>query len=410
MKNIILLFSLILLFSIIFVFNSCDVLTKMNEQEWNDKNLDEEEKKDFFIYAAGYSRDANADSLTVKYDSHGNQIWIHRYDNAGNEETLNSICIDKFKNIYATGVTFGATSNFLTIKYAQSGNVIYNEIYDPDIGVFDDTSYGITIDNKNEVVYVIGQANARIIISRYNLSNIPISGYWTEYTSGMPCVSYGIVTDSSDNIYFIGSINTGAASWYTIKLDPSANILWEKRNPNSQDTRQDEPNDIAVDRFDNIYIVGYVDANTVGPINYNLNVIKYDSNGNILLDIMLDFDVYDFFAGIAVDYVGNFYITGRYGISGGPYDIATIKYDYYGNKLWEKHFDTGGSDSATDIALDEIGNVYVCGSTDYYTGTPDFLLLKYDYYGNLIWEKHYNYSGGISNDQARSIVVLEENK
>lgn len=50
MKNTVFFISIfiIILFSI-----SCDVLIKMNESEWNDKNLDEEKEDIFFIYVAG---------------------------------------------------------------------------------------------------------------------------------------------------------------------------------------------------------------------------------------------------------------------------------------------------------------------------------------------------------------------
>ena len=71
-------------------------------------------------------------------------------------------------------------------------------------------------------------------------------------------------------------------------------------------------------------------------------------------------------------------------------DILTIKYgsiqDSYG-MLWAEVYDGPAhlDDKAAAIALDPAGNVYVTGfSTDETTG-EDFVTIKYDPDGNMIW-------------------------
>ncbi len=74
---------------------------------------------------------------------------------------------------------------------------------------------------------------------------------------------------------------------------------------------------------------------------------------------------------------------------------------------WVSHYASGlvpVEDVATDIAVDNLGNVYVTG---YSTGPPfrgglDYFTAKYDASGNLIWSVRYDYNG---DDFANAIAV-----
>jgi Beta-propeller repeat len=89
---------------------------------------------------------------------------------------------------------------------------------------------------------------------------------------------------------------------------------------------------------------------------------------------------------ITVDGSGNVYVTGSsLSTTLLDYDYATIKYNSAGQQQWVGHYGGAGNDSATAIAVDQSGNVYVTGGrydpdTDY-----DFATIKYDSAGNEIW-------------------------
>jgi hypothetical protein len=99
---------------------------------------------------------------------------------------------------------------------------------------------------------------------------------------------------------------------------------------------------------------------------------------------------------IAVDILGNVYVTGRRGDTPASFECTTIKYDPSGNEKWVRayrasdstHYDTGWG-----IALDDFGHVYVtAASTDSFTG-DDIAVIKYDTLGNFVWATRYNGPG-----------------
>src|ERR1700680_3282656 len=90
-------------------------------------------------------------------------------------------------------------------------------------------------------------------------------------------------------------------------------------------------------------------------------------------------------AAIAVDGAGNVYVTGssqrepdgcpRYQCD----DYATVAYDASGKQRWgaRSNGPANGADSATAIAVDAAGNVYVTGSRDAGVTRRDYATLKY---------------------------------
>ncbi len=99
---------------------------------------------------------------------------------------------------------------------------------------------------------------------------------------------------------------------------------------------------------------------------------------------------------VAVDPLGNIYVTGRRGDTPASFECTTIKYDPAGNEKWVRayrasdstHYDTGWG-----IAIDDFGYVYVtAASTDSFTG-DDIAVIKYDTLGNFIWDARYNGPG-----------------
>ncbi|MBI4810877.1 MAG: SBBP repeat-containing protein, partial [Ignavibacteriales bacterium] len=100
----------------------------------------------------------------------------------------------------------------------------------------------------------------------------------------------------------------------------------------------------------------------------------------------------DYSNAIAVDNIGNVYITGVSFTSYSGADYFTIKFNQRGDTLWSHRFNGSGNDydEATAIALDRNGNVYVTGYS--YGGTTgyDYVTIKYTNDGIIEWIRDYN--------------------
>ena len=90
---------------------------------------------------------------------------------------------------------------------------------------------------------------------------------------------------------------------------------------------------------------------------------------------------------------GNVYITGTvYSNSTNQNDCVVLKYDAYGNLKWERTYNgnANGPDFGTDICIDANNNVYIGGATTRTSTYYDFLVLKYDRGGNQQWVNYYD--------------------
>ncbi|GAB2476673.1 hypothetical protein GCM10011375_21200 [Hymenobacter qilianensis] len=161
----------------------------------------------------------------------------------------------------------------------------------------------------------------------------------------------------------------------------------------------DEGRDIAVDLAGNVYVTGYTVSSSVfvpGGVFNDFLTIKYDGRTGQALWVARyngPANDYDVARAIAVDLVGNVYVTGV-SSDGNDEDLVTIRYDQYtGQEKWIARYNGAGNgeETATDIDVDLVGNVYVTGTTTNLSGNSDYLTLKYEpRRGRQVWAAVYN--------------------
>ena len=153
----------------------------------------------------------------------------------------------------------------------------------------------------------------------------------------------------------------------TLKYGPDGKLLWKNRY-NGPNNGEDYATAIAVDGNGNVYVTG---ESYGGSLLRDYATLKYDPEGKLLWENRYNGpgNGVDSATAIAVDGNGNVYVTGE---SSGDY--ATLKYHPDGNLLWEKRYNGPGNsyDSASAIAVDGNGNVYVTGESN-----GDYLTVKY---------------------------------
>jgi hypothetical protein len=113
---------------------------------------------------------------------------------------------------------------------------------------------------------------------------------------------------------------------------------------------------------------------------------------------------------LAIDYDNNIIIAGSIFLTGKDYDAFVAKLDPNGNIQWFVSFGGSKREHAYGVALDNIGNIYVTGATNSFSGaagTYDVFVARFDPNGNLEWFKAFDIDSQGKSEWAYSIAVIQ---
>ena len=338
------------------------------------------------------------DIFVTKLDNRGNWLWAKKAGGTDSDYGY-GIAVDASGNSYVIGCFYSATATFGSTTLTGNG---YNNIF---VAKLDSSGNWLWAKNARESPYDYGHG-----IDVDASGNSYVTGYF--YNS----VTFGSTTLTS----------SGGADIFVAKLDSSGNWLWAN---NAGGTSDECGNGIAVDDSGNSYVTGYFyDSATFSSTTltnngvYDIFITKLDSSGNWLWAKKAGGSSNDSGNGIAVDAIGNSYVTGYFDsnatfgsttlTSNGDYDIFIAKLDSNGNWLWAKNAGGTYNDYGYSIAVDASGNSYItgcfCGSATFGSttltsnGDYDIFIAKLDNCGNWLWA---NNAGGTSDDRGTSIAV-----
>jgi len=344
------------------------------------------------------------DYSTLKYNSNGMLQWVARFNGPGNNmDKPADLAVDDSGNVYVTGSSAFASEDgscYATVKYDRLGVQQWVAIYNsPENGWIYPTA--IAADDSG-CVYVSGMSLGVGSYSDYATIKYNTFGeeQWVARYNGPENSldeASALALDGSDNVYVTGT-SVGSSTGYdfaTIKYDANGIEQWVARY-NGPDSVGDIPTAIAVDASGNVYTTGAGDIHYSWGMPYELHckyaTVKYDA-----------FGVEQWFAhhdgpgtpvartsGMVIDEAGNLYVTGYAQVCIFPEyidqmdfnDYVTVKYDANGSVLWAERCQKGSQ--ATNIALDELSNVYVTGFGD----EGGYITVKYTASGNEQWIAH----------------------
>jgi uncharacterized delta-60 repeat protein len=367
-----------------------------------------------FVTGSSVGSDTDADYVTIKYDTSGQEQWVARYNGPANSgDVATAIAVDDSGNVYVTGRSVGTTYleiDYATVKYNSAGQQQWVARYNgPSNG--DNEATAIAVDSSGNV-YVTGESqgsggNYDYATIKYNSSgqeqwvgryNGPANG--DDYAAA-------IALDASSNVYVTGgSAGSGTGDDYvTIKYNSAGQQQWVARY-NGLGNGGGHANAIAIDHSGYIYVTGF-SPNSGNEVD--CATIKYDSGGreHWVARYSAPAHILDYADAIAVDSSGNVSVTGTSFASVDNADYVTIKYNSTGQEQWVARYDAGGTpfrDYATAIAVDTLGNIYVTGTSEVSGTDFDYATIKYDSLGQQQWVARYNGPGG-GFDQANAIAI-----
>ena len=337
--------------------------------------------------------------------------WVRIYNGPSNSSDLSTaITVDNSGYIYVTGQSSGTETgyDYATIKYYSNGDIAWTRRYSG-AGSSEDSPKAIAVDRLG-YVYVTGHSlssgTSDYVTIKYspNGNTIWVRKYTDEGNEGNE--ARGIVIDSGGNVYVTGYSGGGVTGndYATVKYDASGNEIWVRRY-NGPANDLDVASAIAIDNLGNVYVTG---SSCSSETNNDYTTIKYDQDGNELWVKRYDGSGVDWDEPLAItiDSSNNILVTGLITGSWTSYDFATIKYYPNGDTAWVRIYSGPEStnDWAIDLATDNLNNIYVTGTSWNSETGNDYTTIKYDPDGNEIWVRKFNGSSN-DDDYASAIAV-----
>jgi hypothetical protein len=208
-------------------------------------------------------------------------------------------------------------------------------------------------------------------------------------------VALGISGSAADDLGSeeIGTSDAGSAA--SMATD-GGRRLWSRQPGTSSD---DQAYSVATDTDGNVYVVGGT-GGALGGANegaFDAWVIKFDGGGRRLWSRQFGTNTTDSATGVATDKNGDVYLVGyTFGALGGPNkglsDAWVSKLDGDGHQLWIRQFGTSADDFVRSVATDQDGNLYVVGYTEgalggFHKGEHDAWVVKFDDDGHELWKR-----------------------
>ncbi len=420
----------------------------------------------------------NWNYYTVKYDISGNQLWTASYNGtANNDDIALKVTLNADGNVAVTGISDGNSglaviNNIVTILYDANGSAAWTKTY---AGSGNSNAASDVCFDPDGIVWVAG--NVADNTSQSDAVALFIDGVGNQSASlytgfGDNTENIRAITkDAAGNIYVAGysvGLNTDR-NLCTIKLNASGDTLWSRNISGSMYGSDDDAFALAVDNANNVIVSGYIKNSGTGSdiaiIKYNSTGVQQwlttydgvvhesdrsydmvlDGSGNIYITGKTDIDASiiandecftakynssgvlvwsSTYTGgttgtergklVAVSALGNVYSCGRKH-NGTDEDIVLIKYNSNGQQQWAVTYNGGnGNDDPNDMELDDLENIYICGTKENGLNTlnTDYITLKYNTAGELQWQQTYNGAGSgadvaeaITLDNAANVIV-----
>ncbi len=318
----------------------------------------------------GGTNKGNNDIAIAKLDKNGNLVWVKQNPawNTNQWDESPSIKLDSTNNIIfayhsggqVVGGTFigaggiGTSGDIVFVKLDNNGNLLW---------VIQNPTYNTTI----------GDYDPRIAIASDN------SIYFTYHGDGQ----------------ITGGTKFGNFDVIVGKLSSTGTKLWEKQTSQWNTSAFDFNPTISLDKNNNPIIAfwsgGGVIPSGTGAGAEDIIIMKFDTAGNLLWakqNPTFNTSANEFYPSVSADYSNNIVVAYQtFGqtpgqVNSGSGDIALLKLDSDGNRIWIKQTTDINNNSTQEnpfVFTDDKNDIYLLFTSFY------LQLAKYDACGNFLW-------------------------
>jgi len=320
------------------------------------------------------------DFLTMKYTPNGDTVWVRSFD-GGNDEVDDptDFALDNNYNIYVTGLIYRKGNNDIgTIKYDRNGNLKWVRVnyYGGPGNMLFDSGYvfincGLYADSLNRY---------RINILKYDTTGLLLDTL--SFNIGVNLGDKFMIFDNHKNFIVSGEYYADLPTQYdilTLKMNSNGNKSWISGYNNNSDNSSDYLYDLKIDNANYNYIL--VRSRNV-QLRSDIVLIKYENQtGDSIWTRKYQSVPFanDEPSQMSIDKYNNIYITGSSDFNLINNRIVTIKYNFQGILQWHTEYTPSVFVNSEGLRIqnDTLGNLFVSGITNSSSNGDDIVLIKY---------------------------------
>jgi len=380
------------------------------------------------ITATSSSDPTMSDTITLTVDAPGVLRWTRQFGTS-EEDFATGVATDADGNVYAVGATFGdlegANAGFgdaFVRSYRGDGTLRWTRQFGT---TSDGRAEGVATDASGNV-YVVGYTFLALEGESAGGVDAFVRSFdrdgtvrWTrQFGTNATDEALGVATDASGNVYVVGRTlgalvgdSAGSADAFVRSYASDGTLRWTRQFGTSS---SDVATGVATDASGNVYAVGSTGGALEGDSagGFDAFVRSFDGDGTVRWTRQFGTSGGDSASGVASDASGNVYVAGRTGgalegPNAGFFDAFVRSFDGDGTVRWTRQFGTSSDDDASGVETDASGNVYVAG----WTGgalegnnpiSTDAFVRSFDGDGTVRWTRQFGTSGS---DRAAGVAT-----